>query len=83
MNDLSQYFLLGWAVTMTILAGWYQHRYYKVNHEKGMIVDLLGEICIGEVKPTITHGGNGFMVENDSVKLGGVRRSAVKSENNS
>lgn len=69
---MGELFLLGWAVAMTVYAGW---KVARLKAEKRAIIELVGEICLGDVKPTITHGGQGFYVENDACKLGGVRKT--------
>ena len=75
--SIAEMFLMGWAVIMTVGFFYVRSRAISLIKEKRALVELVGEICLGDVKPEITHNGNGFIVDTDTIKLGGVRKSYV------
>lgn len=75
--SIAEMFLMGWAVSMTVGFAYVRSRAIDLMKQKSALVELIGEICLGDVKPEITHNGNGFLIETDAVKLGGVRKSYV------
>lgn len=75
--SIAEVFLMGWAVIMTVGFFYVRSRAIGLIREKKLLIELVGEICLGDVKPEITHDGNGFIVDTDTIKLGGVRKSHV------
>ena len=76
--SIAEVFLLCWAVVMTVGFFYVRSRAIRMIAEKRALVELVGEIALGEVKPEITHNGNGFFIETDTIKLGGVRKNYVE-----
>lgn len=75
--SIAEVFLMSWAVVATVLFAYVRSRAIGLMREKRALIELVGEISLGEVKPEITHNGNGFLIETDAVKLGGVRKNYV------
>ena len=75
--SIAEVFVLCWAVVMTVGFFYVRGRARMLIAEKRALVELVGEIALGDVVPEITHEGNGFFIETDKVKLGGVRKSYV------
>ena len=76
--SIAEVFLLCWAVVMTVGFFYVRSRAIRMIAEKRALVELVGEIALGDVVPEITHNGNGFIIDTDTIKLGGVRKSYVE-----
>lgn len=71
--SVAEWFLLAWAMTATLVAGWLNNKTARMFKEIGAISGLLADVATGDVVAHKRDDGV-YVVENDEIKLAFKRR---------